>query len=1081
MSATDVAIVGIAGKYSHAGSPTELWQALVAGRELNNDGPASTRKGYVGRFSEVADIEYFDHEFFGFTPFEAAVTDPQHRLLLECCYRAMEDAGYADLRPRRFGVFGSTTFSSYLINNIVPNEKYWDGSANFSVLMGNDKDTVAARVAYKLNLIGPAVTIQTACSSSLVALANACTSLLSQECDGAIVGAVSLMVPQDAGYRYDEGGILSSDGYCRTFDASSSGIIKGNGCSAVVLKRLDDAERDGDHIYAVVKATAVNNDGSRKAGFTAPSITGQASVIQECLDFADLAPEDIDYIEAHGTGTQLGDPIEIAALAQVFDQPERGLPVGSVKANVGHLDCAAGLTGVIKAVFMLGTGVVPANIHLATLNPKIDNSKGFFSFPRENGFRELRTIGVSSFGLGGTNAHAIIAGPKPANVAPRQDLPLYLLPLSSLRSGDDLEQRRLIREHLTPDLHLGDVAFTLASRRQWQERRFFVVATREDLLAVLAGVNGQGTVTGEVTLDALIDRSGVEDLRALAAVLPVYDLCVRAVRRDVPALAGDLERYQTALFLLLAHLDARDERVAAQRFAVMDRTADAIYRRGPVLADGTHRLDEACHQPDPGGAGQDATERAGALLRVLYGYLASVGRRQHLDLRCLYRGLGVRHVPLPGYPMTKSRCWIDPPRHPTGTVSGRAAPGQPLASALADLQTVAREIADLVAGALELTEVRTSDDFFQLGGDSLQAIDIVSRINARYGTAVELQEFLAASRLADAAELVCRQAAPPCGPDERQGKQPEQQLRTDGQLDARPVAGTQRSLPAFMPRIRTGDGPQVFAVHPAGGTTFCYRAMSRYLTEPCTLLGLDLPSGYARRASMRDLARFYADAVEEVQPAGTVALCGYSFGGNLAVEIGEILVADGRNVAPLLLVDSFPPEAYRQPSPSRDSYRQMLPGVARAYLPRELADQAAGVPGSADTSVGGLMAAAEALGLSQREIAEFFDMWVYNHDLLRTSGSGAFRGDALVLEADTATDTELLQGLHVAEVSRDLWRAKIGGELVLRTIPGDHFTCMGTPENLRTVAVEFARWVRSLSRTAQGPGTAGQPQAGVAP
>ena len=439
-------------------------------------------------------MDVFDNEFFGYTPNEAKVMDPQHRLLLTHAYRAIEDAGY-ECTPddARVGVFATSSFSSYLFNIILPQIRHTSGDINYGILIGNDKDFLATKIAYKLDLKGPAINIQCGCSSSLVALHYACQGLLNGDCDIALVCGVSVSYPQKQGYLYKEGGPLSRDGVCRPFDKDANGTVPGNACSVLVLKRLADAERNNDRIYAVVSGTAVNNDGAEKIGFTAPSISGQRAVIAETLSYAGKRPADIDYVEAHGTGTVLGDQIELTALSDAFPALPARLPVGSIKSNIGHADVAAGVTSVIKAVLMLRSGTIPP---IANLRQHDHDDAGIgrqFDFPRDRRTRHLRNIGVSSFGIGGTNAHAVISHYNAPPAEPRSRLPYYLIPVYLNSAGDLPRYRRSIEEALEQGADFLDLAATLAvGRRRRAEALCFVARDKDDFLRQLNDVRAPG-------------------------------------------------------------------------------------------------------------------------------------------------------------------------------------------------------------------------------------------------------------------------------------------------------------------------------------------------------------------------------------------------------------------------------------------------------------------------------------------------------------------------------------------------------------------------------------------------------------
>jgi len=523
--AFDVAIVGMAGRFPGAASVRELWTNLEAGveavtffsdEELLEAGVPAAVLGdpeYVKAAPILDLIDRFDAPLFGMSPREAEILDPQHRLFLETAWTALEDAGHA---PEAFGgavgVFAGVFMSSYLIGNLLSNGDLLRSVGEIAVRHGNEKDYLATRTSYKLDLKGPSFTVQTSCSTSLVAVHLACNSLINRECDMALAGGVSVRLPQRAGYFRDgEGGILSPDGHCRAFDAAAGGTLFGQGVAAVALRRAEDALADGDRIYAVIKGSAINNDGSDKIGYTAPSLDGQSRVIAEALALADVAPETISSIEAHGTGTPLGDPIEIAALSEAFGLgPERRgtCAVGSVKTNLGHLSAAAGVTGLIKAALQLHHRRLVPSLHFEQPNPEIDFDGGPFYVNTESrpwepqGGGPLRA-GVSSFGMGGTNAHAILEQ-APAGRPSGASRAVQILPLSARtetaldRLSDELAAA--LRE--APERPLADVAFTLQTgRRRMAHRRVLIARDTAGAAAALTSRDPHTVVTaaGEAT------------------------------------------------------------------------------------------------------------------------------------------------------------------------------------------------------------------------------------------------------------------------------------------------------------------------------------------------------------------------------------------------------------------------------------------------------------------------------------------------------------------------------------------------------------------------------------------------------
>ena len=555
MTGLEIAVIGMAGRFPGADDVHAFWQNILDGTESVVDyGDAQLRSlgvppsvlhdpDYVRSGIPFANMDQFDAALFGFTPRDAQLLDPQQRLFLETAWHALEHAGYLGAGAQddnAIGVFGGCGTPAYLIRHLLARTPLTARSTILDVLTmvgGNSADSLATRIAYKLNLKGPAVTVQTACSTSLVAVHMACQSLLAQECDTALAGGVSLNLLQNGGYLYRNGAILSRDGHCRAFDARASGTVLGSGAGIVVLRRLEDALRDGDYIHAVIRGTAVNSDGADKVGFTAPSVQGQASVIRAALAVAGVEAHQIGYVEAHGTGTVLGDPIEIAALTQAFGEscPPQQCAIGSVKSNIGHLDAAAGVTGLIKTIMALKHRTLPPAINFESPNPQID----FAASPFHVNTRAMpwpahllpATAGVSAFGIGGTNAHVIVQaweqpdagkgdvridrlhqdeGSGAAVIGERASgaastgvasiggvaqggfllggdrrsateaaaAPLHVLPLSaqsdaSLRAGADA-LREFLQAH--PEVSMAAVAGTLSVGRQMLPRRLLVLA-----------------------------------------------------------------------------------------------------------------------------------------------------------------------------------------------------------------------------------------------------------------------------------------------------------------------------------------------------------------------------------------------------------------------------------------------------------------------------------------------------------------------------------------------------------------------------------------------------------------------------
>ena len=529
---TDIAVVGMAGRFPGARNLQAFWQNLCDGVEsITFFSDAELRAAgvppelvshphYVKASPILDDVETFDAEFFGINPREAELLDPQQRLLLECAWESLENAGY---NPLTYGgaiaIYAGASMNTYLLNQVYPNRDRLDpheslevltlGSlGGFNLTVANDKDYLTTRVSYKLNLRGPSVNVQTACSTSLVAVHMACQSLLAGECDMALAGGVSVHTPQRAGHLFQEGMILTPDGHCRAFDAKARGTLFGSGVGLVVLKRLEEAIADQDTIYAVVKGSAMGNDGSQKVGYLAPRGEGQTLVAAEAIALADINPETITYLEAHGTGTELGDPIEVAALTQAFraaTQKTQFCALGSVKTNVGHLNIASGIVGFIKTVLCLHHKTLPPSLHFESPNPQIDFAQTPFFVNTQTRPWEVtdhpRRAGVNSLGIGGTNVHVILE-----EVAERQEvegkglkakgrrlnLPTHpltdppthpltypqLIPLSARSHSalQQLAQRYIAFLDKHPEVSPADVSFTAAVGRSHFAHRLAIVA-----------------------------------------------------------------------------------------------------------------------------------------------------------------------------------------------------------------------------------------------------------------------------------------------------------------------------------------------------------------------------------------------------------------------------------------------------------------------------------------------------------------------------------------------------------------------------------------------------------------------------
>ncbi|MCP3760506.1 type I polyketide synthase [Streptomyces sp. TBY4] len=604
-----IAVVGMAGRFPGAADVTQFWRNLCDGvesitffspEELIEAGvdPALVHDpSYVPARAVLDDIAGFDAGFFGLSPRMAALTDPQQRLFLETCWEALEQSGYCRPEHRgRVGVFGGTNISTYLLgmaDRLAGDEDV----STYEIIMGNDKDALTTSVSYLFDLRGPSVAVQTFCSTSLVAVHTAARALRAGDCEMALAGGVSIRVPDRVGHLYTAGGQESVDGHVRTFDSKAQGSMFGDGATVVVLKRLSDALRDGDHIWSVIRGSAMNNDGALKVGYTAPSVIGQAQVIADAMADARVTAEDIGYVEAHGTATELGDPIEVAALTRAFGPTDtrQYCALGSVKTNIGHLDRAAGTAGLIKASLAVREGVIPATLHYTSPNPEIDFENSPFYVNAglthwEAGEGRPRIAGLNSLGMGGTNVHVVVeeppARPETAPAAPESARRYQVLPVSARTTAAADEAVQRLGEHLRtrPETRLDDTAFTLqVGRKTFEHRRAAVVTSVEEAVPVLTGADGAAPLAART--DAAQGRpvaflfAGVgEQYPGLVGELyrrepefaAALDACLDRISAALPD--GDVADLLTGvrggaqdLAVLLGRATATDERAAAMR------------------------------------------------------------------------------------------------------------------------------------------------------------------------------------------------------------------------------------------------------------------------------------------------------------------------------------------------------------------------------------------------------------------------------------------------------------------------------------------------------------------------------------
>ncbi|MFJ8313533.1 MULTISPECIES: beta-ketoacyl synthase N-terminal-like domain-containing protein [unclassified Streptomyces] len=755
LSAPPIAVIGMAARFAGAGDVEQYWTNLVegvestsrlAGNEPGDGGAASEggdRDGFVRAVAKVSDIEWFDADRFRVAPTEAVIMDPQQRVLLEVAAEALEDAGYAGERAPVVGVFVGCGENHYFREYVAPTEARAGRTGDVRITLGNEKDFLAPRLAFKLGLTGPAITVQTGCATALSAVALACSALAAGDCDIALAGGVSLLMPDVEGYTHAEGGILSADGRCCAFDAEASGTIPGSGAGIVVLRRDADAQADRDRRRAVIRGWAVNNDGGSRAGFTVPNIDGQESVIRAALTRAGVAPDEVGYVEAHGTGTAIGDPVEFEALRRVFGttgRPARTLTLGAVKPNIGHTDAAAGVAGLIKATLAVERATVPGTLHFRSPNPAIDlDSTPFVITPKTLPWEAEgpRIAGVSSFGLGGSNAHVVIesASAEPGAPAVRSR---HILALSA-RSDEELARmRERLADRLeampSPDADaLADIAYTLGVGRGRFARRWAAVVTeRGDALGQLRASDESGRPTARWSL---VLHGTPAELAAMGERLLATEPLLRgaladlAGRADLGGLAPEQAGALAALGIarILTRLGLTFSRVDAPKWA---RPAAQWLAGGADPATLAAALDACTPDTDAGsvrdGVGQILLGPSFDLADVV---AAAWRAGVPVDWATYYGDEPRGRVPLPTYPFTRRRFWLERPEP-------QSAPGgdTPQTSTRADGVSIIDYVEQVWREVLGVEHIDRDAQFMDgLGGDSLHAVEIGARLNEGLG------------------------------------------------------------------------------------------------------------------------------------------------------------------------------------------------------------------------------------------------------------------------------------------------------------------------------------------------------------
>lgn len=897
MTGSTIAITGIGCRLPGANSVDAFWELILSGRTTftSTEGAGTGNGDFVPVVSTLDEFDMFEPQFFGIAAHDALVMDPQQRILLETAWGAIEDGGYASsIDTHKVGVFASVSNSTYLSGPLTRSGRWDESDPSYPIMIGNDKDFAASRISFAFGFTGPTYAIQSACSSSLVAVHAACQALVDGMCDLAVVAASSISLPFLAGYHAKAGSIFSPTGQCRPFSDDSDGTVKGNGALAVVLRRREVAAAADDRLYAEISGWGINNDGARKTGIAAPSVIGQREAVETALTCSGVVPASVGYIETHGTGTRIGDPIELRALIDGYQLDRRAETerpyLGSLKATMGHLDAAAGVAGLAKAALVLHHQRIPPLAGFTRLNPLISAAGAHVRLPKTavRPAHVVESAAVTSLGMGGTNAHAILSRVAPS-AEPDSGGDLRRVRVSA-RTGESLQRFLValgewIERH--PDVPLGAIADSLASRK-------------------------------------------------------VFDVFVEA--------------------------DAcTPSELAARLLAARPRTS----------ADG----------------GEAYSNES-----------ASIRRRY-------------RPVSIPPYQWTRERYIVEP----TVTASENTA-----SAAKAD--TSAGTLNDRRASALRTMKqvldddgIALGDSFFDVGGDSLSAIDLIDVLKQEHpGALLTFDDMERHPTARELGGLIHRRLA-------------EEGDRDDDRTNA-------VHLTPQPPRER------LFLTHPAGGSVSMYRDLARHLADTWDVVGLSFPrSRLSEPGSLHALAAAYASTIRGLQPAGPYFLGGYSMGGNLSIEIAKALETEGHFVPAIVMYDSHATSDYLAPAVDEQSQARAIRALVR-HLPDAL--------GASDQSD------AEGNG-SPGELSTFLQIWKHNQQALASwePDNRRVESQLLLFRATADFPPEIADAVGFRPTGPETWRDFTHGDLVVEDVDASHYTLFDDPRLISTMAESTRRFL----------------------
>lgn len=904
-----MAIIGMSGRFPDAEDVDQFFSNLLSGRKSvkeltkaeKQESPFSSFQNFVPVASTIKGATSFDNDFFKISNIEAESTDPQQRVFLTCCYEALESSGYLGLE-NNVGVFGSSSLSSYHLNKVA-NDANWKPGFNYADFIGNDPSSLATRVAYKLNLIGPAETIECGCSSSLAAVCTACNSINNNECDMALVGGVSISFPQYSGYNYVEGSTMSKDGQILPFDKNASGIVKGDGCGVILIKPFELAKKDRDQIYAIIDGFGISNDGNHKVGYTAPSEIGETAAINQAVKMANIRTEDIDYVETHGTGTRLGDPIEIRGIGRAYKFKKDHL-IGSVKANIGHLDAAAGIVGLIKVALILKNNIIPKSIGVKRLNPNLNLQKQNLKIETKHNIpidpNSKHYCAVTSLGIGGTNVHLILENYVSDSPSYEGGNKQFEIPISAKTNESLYKQIVRITEFIRKNkqLSLSKVVNTLIYGRVRYEKMIVLHAKTINEFA-----------------DGLIDlcNAGIEQLV-----------------EETKSKSWDCYNFPE-----------RNTKTSYQKVAL------------PTYCFIGRKLTNGGEQFKP---------------------IESRSTNTNIDVL--------------------------------------------------NTTSILDEMVKIWSKTLD-EPVGPDDNFFELNGDSLLAVDVISNINKRLSV--------------DCDTSVINQYVTP-------------RLLTNYLLQKI------ETLPDNVQKLRDGDkGSELFLIHPAGGSTYCFKQLVDKVKTNASIYSISYPPKMRDNLSIIELAKIYKREILALSGVNRIIIGGYSFGGNVAIEVARQLEKETSKKYLVMLIDSLVPNAYASKPREESQYLKVFP---LAWVLMNGTNEDIESVKAIDFSQYGIDEMISKLkrmneipdSMNADEIKSLFKIWVQNHIALSTQNTSVIKSNICIYSTKEQMPDFMYETTGMKKTLGSDWKSMTKGRLIIMDIPGNHFTCMNTPEYIEILA-----------------------------